>query len=313
MAANIADDAGRAIEKNAPKDAFAVFDGRVGLTGPDTLKLWGDIETFGLAPYIGELDVKGYTVVPPHIAQTIDLHPRLLNKILDIAERRTGARPSLSGDPSGHSHGPLGNLLSYLLFEDEVFREALLNPVVLTFLTYLLGSNASLSSMQAQLKGTGNEDLPLHADNVVLSSPFPAHHQLCNVSINLTDYTMENGPICLVPGSHKLYRHPLAGEAIAQRVGVEAPAGSFIIFSGNTWHGAFARKAPGVRASMLMQFVRPHVRAFEAYREDVSQEMLDRYPPRFAKLMGRHINHGWREKGPMNTAYAYNMGAHAYD
>lgn len=301
-----------ALHKNSVKP-FEDVDHRISAVGKDTLTLWSEIERLRLKPYIAELDVKGYTIVPPAIARTEKIYPKLLETILDVAERRWGARPDMKGKSGDHRHGSLGNLLSYLLFEDAIFRDLLMNPVVLAFVTYMLGENAALSSMQSQLKGPGNTDLVLHADNVVLSSPFPAHYQFCNVSINLTPYKEGAGPICFVPGSHKLYRHPNFGEAVEQRVAAEAPAGSFIVFTGNTWHGAFARTDPGLRASMLMQFVRPHVRAFETYREDVTDEMLDRYPPRFRRLMGRHTNYGWREEGPTNEGYAYNMGNHVYD
>jgi len=86
-----------------------------------------------------------------------------------------------------------------------------------------------------------------------------------------------------------------------------------IFWGGHTWHGAFARTAPGVRVNLLMAMMRPHLRPQEAYREHVTDEVLASNPPRFAKLMGKHINYGWREEGPQNSQNAYNMGRHVYD
>jgi hypothetical protein len=280
--------------------------------GADTLALWQAVEEAGLGRYIGELDVKGYTIIPPDVAGTDRLCPKLLDAVMDVAVARLGKRPQL--DAGGeNSHSSLGSLFSYLLFEDAAFQELLLLPAVSVLLTYMVGSHALLSSMQAQLKAAGQEDLPLHCDNVLFSAPFPAHYPFCNISINLTDYLPDSGPICFVPGSHKLYRHPGPGEGDDQRVAGVAPRGSLIVFTGNTWHGAFARRAPGLRASILMQFVRPQIRTFEPYREDAPQELIDRHGPRFARLMGRHINHGWRIEGPANEGSAYSMGRHAYD
>jgi hypothetical protein len=281
--------------------------------GPATLKLWDSIVNLGLQPYIGELDVKGYTVVPPEIAQTTELYPRTLEKLLDVVEERTGERPDMSPTAFSRTSTGLGQYMSYLLFEDEVFVELLLNPVLLTFLTYLVGENAQLSSMTGLVKGQGDTDLTIHSDNMVLSAPFPVHNQICNVTFPLTPYGPGNGPICFVPGSHKMYRHPALGEADDQRVTVEAEPGSFIIFHGNTWHGAVARTNPGFRVNIFMNFARPQLRTSEAYREDVTEDQLNRYPPRFTKLMGRHTNYGWRKEGPADQDKAYAMGAHAYD
>jgi hypothetical protein len=47
-----------------------------------------------------------------------------------------------------------------------------------------------------------------------------------------------------------------------------------------------------------------YMRPQEPYREDVTQEILDRNPPRFARLMGEHLDFGWREEGPDFTRVA---------
>jgi ectoine hydroxylase-related dioxygenase (phytanoyl-CoA dioxygenase family) len=94
---------------------------------------------------------------------------------------------------------------------------------------------------------------------------------------------------------------------------VECKAGSMIFWGGNTWHGAFARKNPGLRINLIIAMFRPHMRPQEPYRENVTQEILDANPPRFATLMGKHLNYGWQEEGPQNEPEASNVGRHAYD
>ena len=46
----------------------------------------------------------------------------------------------------------------------------------------------------------------------------------------------------------------------------------------------------------------------------VTREILDRHPPRFAILLGQHMNYGWEEDGP-NPDYdpASDAGAHYFD
>ena len=94
---------------------------------------------------------------------------------------------------------------------------------------------------------------------------------------------------------------------------VECKAGSIIFWGGNAWHGAYARKNPGLRINLIMAMMRPHMRPQEPYRENVTQEILDANPPRFARLMGKNLNYGWKEEGPQNEATAYNVSRHAYD
>ncbi len=71
------------------------------------------------------------------------------------------------------------------------------------------------------------------------------------------DYTKENGAFCIVPGSHKLCRHPKPGEGVEDAIPVEAPAGSAIVFHGNVWHGAFPRLTPGIRLSVNTYYCGP--------------------------------------------------------
>jgi hypothetical protein len=284
--------------------------------GPDTATLWNDIEQLGIASYIGELEVKGFCVIPPHLAAPDGLMDELRAAIARVYQRRFGNDLDIGGNSPGSAKGkkgPLGKVLPFILFEDPAFQAAILNPVTLALVTFMLGRNAILSSCQAALKAAGKIDLMLHADNSGISVPFPAHYQICNVTYALSDYSENNGSIAFVPGSHRLYRQPLPAEGQDQRVAIAAPAGSMIAFNGNVWHGAFARTTPGLRVSLLCQFARGHLSAFEAYRQKVTKELLESHPPRFATLMGQHLGYGWTEEGPDKAYTPYDMGVHAYD
>ena len=264
----------------------------------DAELVWAEIERLNLEPHIVELEAKGFTVVPPEKATTPEFVDRCRTKILEVAERRHGARPNLeTGGTHERPEIPFGQLLFYMLFEDPVFQEAVLNPVGLALTHYLLGRSAVLSNCIAGIKGPGGEDLNLHADNVMIPPPFPSYAQVCNVTLLLTDYDKEAGALCHVPNSHRLCRHPYPGEALGERVPIIAPAGSIVFWHGNTWHGAFARTKRGLRINLIMAMMRSYMRPQERYREDVTQEILDRNPPQFATLMGKHIDYGWREEG----------------
>ena len=68
-------------------------------------RVWNEIRDLGLEPYVAELDAKGYTVIPPEIANPNGLCERMLEAVLDIAERRNGERPDME---TGSTHAHLG-------------------------------------------------------------------------------------------------------------------------------------------------------------------------------------------------------------
>lgn len=93
-----------------------------------------------------------------------------------------------------------------------------------------------------------------------------------------------------MPRSHKLARNPLPGEVDAHHlaVAVEAPAGSLVVFHGNTWNGALPRKTPGYRFTLISYFVLMYLLRQEAPGY-VTDEMRARNEPRFARLAGDDI------------------------
>lgn len=237
-----------------------------------------------------ELEVDGYTVLSPDEAGTAELAPRVLQASLDLAKRNYGWQPDLDGE--GEHQGLIsafGNVQAEIgvLGEGRPFEEALLNPVVLSLIRYLLGESCALIHQSLFLKCPGPDHLPLHTDQdqTVGPSPLQLYAQVANANWALTDYTVENGAIAFAPGSHRLCRAPTRHEAtdLSLFKPVEAKAGSVIVWHGNTWHGAFRRSRPGIRATLVEYFGRQHLAG--ANTSTVTQEMLDRNPAQFAELV----------------------------
>lgn len=287
----------------------------------DAQAVWNELDRLGLTRYIAEIEVKGYTVIPPEKVAGVAFAEKIRNAILNVAERRSGVRPVLTessvvrpgGEGQGDAFDAVGLELYYLLFEDEIFQQAVQNETALAITDYVLGKSAIVTACLALIKPPGGTDLSLHTDNAITPSPYSVHPQFVNLTWVLTDYTKENGAVCFVPGSHKFARQPALGEGLRDRVHVDAPVGSMIIWLGSTWHGAFARQAPGLRATLVVQMCRPHIRALENYRDHVPANLRDRASPRLKTLMGLNIPHGWREEGPTHANSAYGIGRHAYD
>jgi hypothetical protein len=238
-----------------------------------------------------DLDTHGYTVLDPAQLGAGDLAMRLREALLDIAGQADGIRPELSGTGARQGWTAIGRgrFLHHVLFRNRVFEEALMTPRALALITYLLGENCVLSSMNAMLKTAGPDNLELHTDQVGTPAPFPAYSQVANATWALTDYSRADGSISFVPGSHRWCRHPTRAEAIdlSMAVPVEAKAGSLIVWHGNTWHGAFARTTPGLRVNLMTYFCRWYLLPQAIYRQTVPDEILARNPERFSVLMGR--------------------------
>ncbi|HVV36595.1 MAG TPA: phytanoyl-CoA dioxygenase family protein [Acidimicrobiales bacterium] len=248
-----------------------------------------------------ELDTVGYTVVPPEKAAPAGFVDEVRERLLDVAERREGARPDVTGG-STHENHKLPNYY-YLLFEDPIFEQLLMQPSALALVTQLCGWSCVLSTSTALIKGPSTKDperldIALHCDTEMHPPPFPLYAQYANATWLLSDYSREGGSLGFVPGSHLLCRQPNGGEGLDRLVPLEAPAGSLVVWHGNTWHGAYRRQTPGLRMAIAFLFARRYLLPREPYREDTTPEMLDRNPPRFATLMGQHVMAGWRAEGP---------------
>ena len=159
----------------------------------------------------------------------------------------------------------------------------------------------------------GSPNVQLHHNKMFIKppemgSPFPMHQDypyfpherksMIAATFFFDDAPVEKGCIRVVPGSHKLGRHPVRSEAADQAIPVEAPKGSLLVHHGALWHGSFGRMMPGLRIGMAYAFSRIFVTPLEAYRENVTKETLDRHPPRFASLLGQHVPTGSTEAGP---------------
>jgi ectoine hydroxylase-related dioxygenase (phytanoyl-CoA dioxygenase family) len=140
---------------------------------------------------------------------------------------------------------------------------------------------------------------------------------VANCNFALTDYTEAKGALAMVPGSHRHARQPtryevgLAGERRNPHViPIEVSAGSAIVWHGNTWHGSFPRKAPGLRINLAMYFCRQYMQPQENYKDFVPAEVIARHgaSSRLAELLGANTVHGWRDEGPQSTPRSRRAG-----
>lgn len=272
----------------------AAFQQRMSAAGDDPQmaalrRVQDEIRRLDLERHVSDLNVLGYTVVPPERVATPEFIGRFRDKVLEVGQRRSGVAPDLE---TGNSHtqfnSPFGQMPMYILFEDPLFEQVLMNEVSVALVDYLLGHRSLLSSSRGFIKARGTDALVLHTD-FAGPAPFPTYSSMCNVTWALTDYSKENGSIAVVPGSHRLGRRPHGDEGVDQRVAIDAPAGSMIVFDGYTWHGAFPRQTDGLRVAYANLFCRPYLFTLEKYQGKASPEMLARNPKRFSDFMGEYL------------------------
>jgi ectoine hydroxylase-related dioxygenase (phytanoyl-CoA dioxygenase family) len=260
-----------------------------------------EIRRLGLEKNVLELDAHGYTVVGPELVRDPGFADELREAIFRVAEARSGVRPDYA---SGASHRDLptaaGQHIYKLLVEGREFERAVTNETALALIEYLCGGSCLISSMTAMVKGPGKVKLDLHADMLMMPPPYPAWSAGANATWILSPYSRENGSTCFWPGSHKLCRQPTPAERedTASLVPIEAEAGSLLVWHTNTWHGAFARTAPGLRVNLIMYFCRPFMLQQEAYRDAFADEALERNGPRFARLIGKQLPFPMDAAGP---------------
>ena len=279
--------------------------------------IYRKIRELDLEQNVSELDAYGFTIVPKDKVASDEVRERLTTAVLRIAGERTGIEHALEsngnrGQYDTQPHKDNQYLLFYLLMEDRVFEEWLLNPTMITLARYLMDDMVQLSSMTSFVKWKGtwqesepNEQPPANTMGLHSDSPGSSRGNLpqgyanvCNSAYCLTDYTRRDGAIAMVPGSHHWARQPRPGEGEDQAIPVEAPAGSLIVWHGNTWHGAFPKQTDGLRLNLTTYMCNSALKTQERYQRDIPQAMLDRNPPEFAELVGANDPMGWEMHGP---------------
>jgi len=276
------------------------------------------ITSLDLWTNIREVEDLGYTVIPPSKVADQTTKSKILEKILEIAQSKTGNNFDLSLNASSGHYKALPQtesqfVLYSLLFADNIFEKWLQNPVIVALSSYLLNNQAQLSSMSSFIKWKGRnyKDLMgLHADtqpsaNGLLPSQWV---DACNSVYCLTDYTKDDGALAVVPESHKIARQPKHDDFNYQDIiPVEAEAGSLIFWHGNLWHGAYPKKTDGLRVNLTTFMTHRRIKTQENIKDRISADMLKRNPSKqFARLVGLNDSNGFDENGPnMNGIINY--------
>ena len=262
------------------------------VVGPNLL---ARVNELGLTRNIVELDLQGYTVIPSLLPDALVAEFR--EGILKLAaeEERLGKKT--------FGFGPNTRVMYNVISAAPAIPGIMLNPTLVTLMTYLLGDGYLANLVTASIFRQGALAGPVHSDNEFQPEPFPSWASVATAIWCFDDFTVENGATHIVPRSHHLQRHPRPGEGDQ-----EAPTGMRATGLADSmerrdvareWstHGA------GERVVLHTSFCRLHIRPFMSFA-GVPRDLLDRYPPEFSRLLGFDLPMGFSTEGPNAKAMA---------
>jgi len=290
---------------------------------PVMRRILDNIEALGLTSNLLDLCVQGFTVVPGVLTEDrVDrAKAAIVRRAEKVTKRKIDPNTAKADDFNGMQYQ------HYLLFDDPVFPEILMEPKPLALLTYLLGENCLLSSMGSHLRGPGGLPLPVHVDGLP-DECLTSTSLIANCNYALTPYSPEQGALVLFPGSHLKKRQPTpmenwtsGGKTIMEVVAakltpaeidkiewqiphggvtINANPGDAVIWHGNSWHGGWRREVPGTRINLAAYFCRDGLQTQELRKDTRYPEVFERFAddPRFAQLLGENVFNGWRDEGP---------------
>ena len=174
-----------------------------------------------------------------------------------------------------------------LLAKVPMSREMVLNPLVHGVAQNLLGP--SCSRIQLNYTGVmhlepGEKAQTLHRDTGFYPFQNPCPPLILATMWAVSDFTVENGATCFIPGSHVWddKRRPLPEEIVA----AEMPAGSVLMYIGATVHGGGANRANAARTGVALHYTLGWLRQEENQYLAVPQEMARGFSRELQELMG---------------------------
>ena len=160
------------------------------------------------------------------------------------------------GDRAGHEFRTEAHAqrLANLVDKGEIFRRAIVLPRMLEAVRQVLGPDIKLSSLNARSADPHTEiGQPLHVDMGAI--PDDRGYWVCNTVWMLDDFTLENGPTRMVPGSHRWRQRPqdVVADPLAphpDEIMLTGKAGTIAVMNAHLWHGGTANRTSKPRLAM---------------------------------------------------------------
>jgi ectoine hydroxylase-related dioxygenase (phytanoyl-CoA dioxygenase family) len=210
--------------------------------------------------------------------------------LLAALRQRVAELYDLEGDRAGaeFKQEPGCLRLANLVDKGAVFEQIIAEPRVLACVRQVLGPRPKLSSLNARTALPGSANQPLHVDMAAI--PDEQGYWVCNSVWILDDFTPDNGPLRVVPGSHRWRQLPQAvladpGAPHPDEVLVTGRAGSVIVVNAHLWHGGLANRTESPRAALHAFYCRRDKPQQQYQKALLRAEVQERLTPELRQLL----------------------------
>jgi ectoine hydroxylase-related dioxygenase (phytanoyl-CoA dioxygenase family) len=227
----------------------------------------------------------GYCVVAPVLSE---------EELTELRETLVKAAEEDKANGSAwYSNG--NHKLFMLLNRGDVFSRLVQHPIALRLVADVLGPDALLSSVTANITQPGNIAQLLHTDQQYVREPW-SYPATVNVLWMLDDFTEENGATRVVPRSHLIGAAPK--DASMPTIPAVGPAGGLVLMDGRLWHGSGANvTVDRTRAAILAYYCMPFIRQQENVFRSLDPAIRRELSPELRKLLGYDV---WSGLGVVN-------------
>jgi len=208
----------------------------------------------------------------------------------EAAAARASLVEVLAHTPEGRNdfEGYLTKRVYAVLAKTRAFDAPAIHPLVLGVVERVLGP-AQLSAPTGIQIGPGEKAQVLHRDQSIYPLPADFRPVVLNTMWALDDFTEENGPTRLIPGSHRWGDRWPTDDEEQRAVHAVMPAGSVVFYVGTIWHGGGANRTDQPRLGVILEYVSAWLRAQENHILAVPPEVTETLPDRLQELLGYNI------------------------
>jgi ectoine hydroxylase-related dioxygenase (phytanoyl-CoA dioxygenase family) len=211
-------------------------------------------------------------------------------ELLDALRERIAELYDREADRAGveFKQEPGCRRLANLVDKGAVFERVIAQPQILACVGHVLGPRFKLSSLNARTALPGCDSQPLHADMGAIRDE--QGYWVCNSVWMLDDFTPDNGPLRVVPGSHRWGRLPQDVMADPSgphpdEVRVTGRAGTVVVMNAHLWHGGHANRASTPRTALHAFYCRWDKPQQQHQKALLRVEVQERLAPGLRRLL----------------------------
>ncbi len=208
-----------------------------------------------------------------------------------VAEIKEDLIPRFSYDSGRNNFEGFKTQRLYAFFEKSLICNPLVeHPLILGCLDRVFEPNYLLSQLQAINILPGEEQQPLHHDDLFYRVPRPRPALGAATIWAIDEFTQQNGATVVIPGSHLWDDRQPTEDDLKNLEPVVMPAGSVVLFLGTLWHAGGANRSDAARLCVSAQYCAPWCRTQENYSLSLSRETVKKCSEHIQRMLGYSIH-----------------------